>query len=295
MMKTNETNNIFGAEEEIILAPMAEKTNSAPAEMNTAEQSAEGRKKKKRAPLRVEEIRELREEHKKVFRLDDGSLEAVFTPSLVKTDTPTDPLLFLEEGGKHYRRCRNDYTARFSSDEENDELFSIEKGEYSVTVSAKKKKRPHPRGTLPSLNRSDEKESLLFKGIKHGADYEYTAEENGVKESIIVKKKGSSYTYAFLLECRGLRAELDEANTRIFFRDKNNNEEIFFTPAPFMTDASGERSEALFYTLSSVADDTYAFSVTADAECPKKRTPCTTSWAPSPRWGTAISRWTIPS
>ena len=71
--------------------------------------------------------------------------------------------------------------------------LSIEKGEYSVTVSAKKKKRPHPRGTLPSFHHADEKESLIFKGVKDGADYEYTAKENGVKENIIVKKKASTY------------------------------------------------------------------------------------------------------
>ena len=265
-MKINETNNVFGAEDEIVLAPMAEKKESTPAAMNAAEQSAESRKSKKHAPLRVEEIRELREKHKRFFRMDDGSLQAVFTPSMEEADTQIDPLLVLEENGKHYRQRRKDYTARFSRDEENDELFSLEKGDYSVTVFAKKKKRSHPHGTLPSLNRSNEKETLVFKGIKDGTDYEYTAKDNGVKENILVKKKANAYTYSFLLSCRGLFAELDEANTRISFHDKNNSEEIFFIPAPFMTDASGERSEALSYSLSHVAEDSYTFSVTASAE-----------------------------
>ena len=264
IMKTNETTNIFGAEDEIVLAPMAEATPSAPAD-NAADVPAEKKKRGKKPPHRVEELRELREANKQVFRMNDGTLQAVFTPNESES-SETDDAPVMEEDGKHYRQRRAGYTAHFSRDEENDELFSVEKGEYRVTVSAKKKKRPHPHGTLPTLRHADAKNALVFKGVKDGTDYEYTAEPGGVKENIIVKKKGSAYAYSFLMKCEGVCAVMDEAASRVSFRDPETDEEIFFIPAPFMTDAEGNRSEALTYALTATEDQIYSFTVTADAE-----------------------------
>lgn len=94
---------------------------------------------------RVNEIPELRGENRKVFRLSNGDEQAVFycEPMHVfdeSTDSfaEVDNALAEEADKRHYRSGRNRFVARFSREEENDELFSVEKGMCRVSVSAKK-------------------------------------------------------------------------------------------------------------------------------------------------------------
>ena len=151
--------------------------------------------------VRVSEIIELREENRKVFRMSDGSEQAVFFPEAVhvlneetQTFDDVDNTITLEEDKRHYKSGKNHFKARFSCEEDNDELFSIESGMHRVTVSTKKNTKQKNKGVKPEVRKKEaegfERTDLLaFKDVHGGADYEYSVNGNGVKENIVVKEK----------------------------------------------------------------------------------------------------------
>lgn len=156
--------------------------------------------------VRVSEIIELREENRKVFRMSDGSEQAVFFPEAVhvlneetQTFDDVDNTITLEEDKRHYKSGKNHFKARFSCEEDNDELFSIESGMHRVTVSTKKNTKQKNKGVKPEVRKKEaegfERTDLLaFKDVHGGADYEYSVNGNGVKENIVVKEKRDECT-----------------------------------------------------------------------------------------------------
>ncbi|MFR5865712.1 MAG: hypothetical protein ACLUFV_11500 [Acutalibacteraceae bacterium] len=93
---------------------------------------------------RVNEIPELRDENRKVFRLSNGDEQAVFCEPMMCLMNP--PLRLPRLTTRLQRKRTNGITAaaeiafaRFSREEENDELFSVEKGMCRVSVSAKRR------------------------------------------------------------------------------------------------------------------------------------------------------------
>ena len=146
-MKTTETNIFNEKDEELTLA-----TYAVPATED---------KKKKSPAVRIGEVSALGTKNRRVYRMSDGTYEAVYNAPASQSELDDAPTL--DADGKHYRKRHPHFTARFSRDAENDELFSMEQGEYRVCVFAKKKKRANAHGTLPSLRDS----TLVFKGVKY--------------------------------------------------------------------------------------------------------------------------------
>lgn len=228
--------------------------------------------------VRVSEILELRESNRKVYRMSDGTEQAVFYPETVhvfnndtKTFDDVDNTIVEEEDGRHFVCGKHRFKARFSREEENDELFSIESGKHRVTVSAKKNKKHKNKGVKPKVGQKTEEgfartDALVFESVQDGTDYEYSVRGNGVKENIVVKEKSDVYRYPFVLHMENVTAEFDEVNKRIAFLSKENGEEVFFIPAPFMTDANGIISTAVSYELKNTANGDAILTVTPDSE-----------------------------
>ena len=270
-----------GAEEEIYLAP-AETTPEEPetvtAESVTEENVPGLRKAEPKPNVRLGEIPELRGENHKVFRMSDGTEQAVYYGQPVhvfneETQTYDDADGTLSETAdeKHYVGGKGRFTARFSREEDNDELFSIEKGMHRVTVSAKKTKKQKNKGVKPHIRKKDagdfgKKDVLTFEGVEAGSDYEYSVIGNGVKENIVVKEKADVYRYPFVLHCENVTAQLDEKNRRVAFVSNETGEEVFFIPTPFMTDANGVNSTAVTYALKTGTNGDMVLTVTADSD-----------------------------
>ena len=228
--------------------------------------------------VRVGEILDLRENNRKVFRMSDGTEQAVFYPETVhvfnddtKTFDDVDNTIVEAEDGRHFVSGKNHFIAKFSKEEENDELFSIESGMHRVTVSAKKNKKHKNHGVKPYVHQKnieglERTDMLVFEGIHDGADYEYSVTGNGVKENIVVKEKADVYRYPFVLHMENVTAKFDESNNRVALISNENGEEVFFIPAPFMTDANGIISTAVSYELKNVANGDAMLTVTADSD-----------------------------
>ena len=224
----------------------------------------------------VGEITDLREYNRKVFQMRDGRQQAVFYPETVHVfneDTcrfeETDTSLILEEDAKHFVNRKNRFLAKFSCEEENNELFSVESGIHRVTVSTRKKGK-HSKGFMPKVCKkateyAENTDTLIFADVQDGSDYEYSVIGDGVKENIIVKNKADIYRYAFTIRQENVNGEFDENNKQIVFKSTETGEEVFFIPAPFMTDANGTVSTAVSYEVKKLTNGDMVLNIIADS------------------------------
>ena len=270
----------IGDVEELILAPENNETEElveieASEIMNEDTQEPEKEIKKS---VCVKEITELRGENKKVFKMSDGTEQAVFFASPIHAfddETHTfkeeNDTICEDEEARHLVCKKNRFLAKFSQEEENDEIFSIENGMHRVVVSSYKTKKNRNKGVKPTMNKkkiNDIKNLnvLTYENVEAGANYEYSVEGDGVKENIIVKTKANVYRYPFIIHCENVTPKLNEKEKRIAFLSNETGEEVFFIPAPFMTDANGISSTGVFYALRTHASGNAILTVTADGE-----------------------------
>ena len=228
--------------------------------------------------VRVGEVPEFRERNKKRFKMSDGTEQEVFYASDVhvlddeagRYDDIEDTLTE-DEDGTHLVCGKHCFIAKFSNDEKNDELFSIEQGKHKVTVLAKKNYKNKNKGKRPDVRKRDfdsESESKIvsFSEIESDSIYEYTVESTGVKENIIVKGTKKTYRYPFILKCENVKAIIDSEQKRIAFNDAETNEEVFHIPAPFMVDNNNIASMAVSYELVEKDNGDAVLTVIADSE-----------------------------
>ena len=127
-------------------------------------------------------------------------------------------------------------------------------------------------GVMPKLRRklADDvagKDVLSFEDVQAGTDYEYSVTGNGVKENIVVKEKADRYRYAFILHQENVTAEFDETKNRVAFLSNETGEEVFFIPAPFMTDANGIISTAVDFEVKT-KDSGFRLCLSSSVLCP---------------------------
>ncbi len=275
-----------GIEEDIYLAP--ESANAEPitgsgdaaSKPDVQDEAPALAEEPETAVFAVGEIRQMRGENCKVFHMSDGTEQAVYYPESIHVfneETASydeiDNTLEEEEDGRHFRNRRNGFVARFSREETNSELFSVEKGMHRVTVSAKRPKSQMHVGVVPRLRKSAEnraaapaRSTLMFDNVMAGTDMEYTVMGDGVKENIVVREKAAVYRYPFIINCENVAAEYRENDKRVVFSSLETGEEVFCIPAPYMSDAAGVVSTGVFYEMKPLADGTISFTVTADSE-----------------------------
>ena len=214
--------------EDLYLAPEdAEETNvTVPSEADEHEPAEfvpfEETRNTPRKLKRVEEIPEQRGTNVKVFRMNDGTEQAVFSPSAIHVfDDEThmfedvETTLIEDEDGRHFTCGKNHFVAKFSREDDNDEIFSIEQGQHKVTVCARRNKKNRNKGVKPILHKSTKTnirvaDILTFTDMETDTDYEYSVEGSGVKENIVVKKPAAIYRYLFALRCENVTAQFDE-------------------------------------------------------------------------------------
>ena len=250
-----------GVQQELYLAPQ----ENAVVQKETAESKAETEKR-----IRKNELHKLRTSNRKVFRMSDGTQQAVFYPNAVhalddetKIFEEVDTAIVADEDKEHYCNGKGNFKARFCCKEDN-ELFSIERGKYSVTVLAKSNKG---KSVKPVFKKNaDNNTDIVFKRAHNGAHYKYNVMADGVKENIIVNKKANTYKFPFVLHCRNVTAQLDEENKRVAFLDTENGEEVFYIPSPVMSDANKDTSCAVDYELKQLESGEIEFTVKADSE-----------------------------
>ncbi len=227
--------------------------------------------------VRTNEIPELREKNKKRFKMSDGTEQDVFYATDIHAlDEESGEYLDIEdtltedEAGKCYVCGKHSFVAKFSNNEKNDELFSIEQGKHKVTVLAKKAFKNRNKGVRPEVSKryfdSDNGSKIVrFNSVEADSVYEYTVESSGVKENIVVKNTRNEYKYPFVLKCTNVKATFDAEKKTIVFNDIETEDEIFHIPAPFMVDSNNVTSTAVDYDLIAKDNGDYVLTIIADA------------------------------
>ena len=107
--------------------------------------------------------------------------------------------------------------------------------------------------------------TITYTNVRANTDLEYVLTGDSVKENIIVKQAGASYTYDFALTLSGLTATL-RADGSVQLSDADTGTEQYVIPAPYMYDANGNYSWDVSYTLTQTGEGAYRLKVIADPD-----------------------------
>lgn len=239
-------------------------------------------------PVILGEVKELREENVKHYKLSDGTYKAVVYSS---------PVHYKEAG--EWKDIDNRITAdstakekqysasidgidfsfpdklakneRITINKEGKELSFgyIEEGfsllSSSEIVSADKKISTESITTENNEISAVNSNILKYNNISGFTDIEYELNSTMLKESIIVPSKQNKYVYKFSFDIGNLTPVVNDDGS-ILLIDKSNSDKLeYVITAPFMIDAKGLFSDSVTMTMTSSGDE-YILTVTADKE-----------------------------
>ena len=227
--------------------------------------------------LNIYEVKELREENVKHFRLEDGTFIAAVYPTAVHT---------LDENG-NWEDINNKLLAASNeittSDQRikfakkttgNGNLFTINSKNTKLTfnlIGAKKgivgEVRNHNDAEEETelqkmMNLENLLSSVIYRDILTNVDIEYILNGSSIKENIIIKEKTNEYSYAFELDLNGLSATLEEDGSVSIFDSYNNI--VSMIPAPIIYDANGAFGFANYSLSKQNATGKYILTASAD-------------------------------
>ena len=230
----------------------------------------------------VVEIKELRDENVKHFRLEDGSYMAaqyeVPVHYLDENGDWQDIDNSLTESGSEIstKNAKIKFAKKITG---NGTLLTIHESNHKITMSldgAIKK----TTGSIIDNNSMDGSTKLqkmltlenlsarvLYKDILDGVDLEYIINSYDVKENIIVKKKSTNYSYTFTIKLNNLNAVLDEKG-QILLSDASSGTVEYIIPTPTAYDADGVYADSslLCYSLSDTGNGKYTLRVNVDTD-----------------------------
>ncbi len=137
------------------------------------------------------------------------------------------------------------FQASFSSDLSQTEVVSLKKDDHllSMTFHGRKAKI---RKTLKAKAKI-EKSKIVYADFEDGIDLTYQCQTNGVKESLIIHKKQSSYDFDFTLHIGDLSPLFNEKESTIELQ--KDEKSVYRILSPFMTDSNGVRSDDCSYEI----------------------------------------------
>ena len=243
-------------------------------------------------PFFVTEVTELRTENVKHFDNGDGTYEAVSYGTAVHRKDANgewqdiDNTLTLREDRGVERYVSSDARISFAPAASGDgSIWSLSENGHSVSLSlsdtnlragAGADVRNHATRAeqVAAAKKADDREavlrvdnstSIVYRNVLANVDLEYVLSGNDVKETILVQNVCENYDYSFKFSLSGLIPKETEYGA-ILLCDVENGEEVYVIPAPSMTDAKYEYSDAVSYRLTDLGKGEYEIVVSADDE-----------------------------
>ena len=243
-------------------------------------------------PFFVTEVTDLRTENVKHFDNGDGTYEAVSYGTAVHRKDANgewqdiDNTLTLREDRGEERYVSSDARISFAPAATGDgAIWSLSENGYSVSLSlsdanlragAGADVRNHATRAeqIAAAKKADDREavlrvdnstSIVYRNVLANIDLEYVLSGNDVKETILVQNVSENYDYSFRLSLSGLIPKETEYGA-ILLCDVENGEAVYVIPAPSMTDAKYEYSDAVSYRLTDLGKGEYEIVVSASAE-----------------------------
>lgn len=228
----------------------------------------------------VVEIKELRDENVKHFRLEDGTyIAAQYDVPIHYLDENGDwqdiDNSLIESGSEiSTNNARIKFAKKITG---NETLLTIQENNHKITMSlngAIKKTTGSIVDDAADVSTKLQKmlslenltAKVLYENILTGIDLEYVIDSYDIKENIIVKEKASSYTYTFTMKLNNLDATLDEKG-QIILSNTSTGIVEYIIPAPTACDANeiSADNSLVFYSLTNDGNKKYSLSVTVDA------------------------------
>lgn len=217
-----------------------------------------------------------REENVKHFRMSDGTYRAVqynipvhfmqdnmwvdYDNTLIETESE-------EPGNLDLVNTASDYEVRLSKKTNGKKWVRLEKDGYKISwyyVDAEKS-----TGTTTETEDDGDPTTLenavstvTYADIYDNVDLRYRVSPTGIKEDLILKKKGTQTTFVAEYNIDKLTAVQVDAQT-IELRDEVG-EVVYTLSAPYMTDATGTVSEAMTYKIIDTQNKHITVELTAD-------------------------------
>ena len=213
----------------------------------------------------------------KHFIMSDGSRKAVVYGNAVhyeKDDkwNEIDNTLIYDNEKNEYKNNRNSFKATFKENFGEENLFSLENKGYTISweyksnflrknlIKAEYKNKEKIDDKITQYAQQSE-DRITYKNFDSNCELEYVVIDKGVKENIILNSKTNKNEFTFNVTANDLT--LSKESDGSIIAKNNNNEEIFYIPAPFMYDSNNVYSYDVNYELSG-HDGVYKVTVVAD-------------------------------
>ena len=243
-------------------------------------------------PTFPEEISELRTENVKHFDKGDGTYEAIaYGGAVHRKDADgkwqdIDNTLTLREDRGAERYVDADARISFAPAASNGAaLWQLSENGYSISLSladadlrsgaaADVKNHASRAEQIAAAKKADDTDALfrvdnstkiLYRNVLADVDLEYILSGNDVKETIFVSDVRENYDFPFRLSLSGLIPKTTDDGA-ILLLDAKSGEEVYLLPAPYMTDANDDYSDAVSYRLTDLGEGEYEIIVSASDE-----------------------------
>ena len=220
---------------------------------------------KKRYP-EIKEVKEMRSQRTKLYTAGNGKQTAVFYDEPIhyydqeKEEYIEFDKTFIDNGDTVEPRAAV-YKSRFNKDVKSGKIFEMEKDLCKVG--------------LKSLDIADagsgkfeagDDGRILLRNATSNSDMEYRVEIDRIKENIIINSKAESYEYNFDLQLENISIDVSEDGKSLQLIKKDSGMVEFYIPSPYMYDASGAESDAVYYEVEQKSDNEITIKVVADKE-----------------------------
>ena len=213
----------------------------------------------------------------KHFIMSDGSRKAVVYGNAVHYEkdgkwNEIDNTLIYDNEKNEYKNNRNSFKATFKENFGEENLFSLENKGYTISweyksnflrknlIKAEYKNKEKIDDKITQYAQQSE-DRITYKNFDSNCELEYVVIDKGVKENIILNSKTNKNEFTFNVTANDLT--LSKESDGSIIAKNNNNEEIFYIPAPFMYDSNNVYSYDVNYELSG-HDGVYKVTVVAD-------------------------------
>jgi len=216
----------------------------------------------------VSEIISSRDEYSKEYLLSNGARALVVYAQPVHYVAENGAMLEIdnslratEEG---YENVDNKYHVLFTDSENSKGKVFFESDDYKINweyvdvpeneennhtdLRVEKEDGEEKLDDLATFGHVIGSSNISFEGYADGTKLEYEPLSDGVKESIIVDNRDIGNKFSFKINLNGLKARINLVN-EVELYDEESGEIKYIFPAPFMVDANGDYSDAVWYSF----------------------------------------------
>ncbi len=173
----------------------------------------------------------------------------------------------LIDSGENFETHKCPHKVRFKKQPKDGRLFEIEKGRCKVRMVSHDVTGCNCKTENCGCKDGNHRDNvMLVKGVKKGADLEYVVDSEKVKENIVINECADEYEFRFAVEFENAFVDISSDGKKLLLKGKETGKTEYFIPAPFMIDAKGEMSDAVYYEIYQQLPDSVELKVVADKE-----------------------------